>query len=517
MSRFDLAVDAERREDRRIGGLVCLQTEDAGEGIDVASVRPGSEALAYIPEQVARRYCVLPAGIEAGRLVVLAEHADVQMQNYLSLIARMPVRVQVAARGEIASAIDRCYGKTVEIPKETAEVRAGVQAGDESWAAKTVDTVLEGGIKSRASDIHLELQEQGRTAVVRYRVDGVMRDVAALPGDRFPFVVSRIKVLANLSLVERYSPQDGQIRVKHLDRVVDARVCVMPCVHGEKVVLRLLDTGRISYDLGLLGFEPDTLVKYRNMIAVPHGMVLVAGPTGSGKTTTLYASLGQLDRVSANVVTLEDPVEYLFPRVTQVQVNPKAGLTFAAGLRAIMRQDPDVVVVGEIRDLETAEIAVHAALTGHLVLSSIHAMNALSAVFRLLDMGVESYLVAAGLRGVVAQRLVRTVCEECVARTPLLDAERAYLEKWREIVEEPVWRGAGCERCGSTGYYGRTGVFEVLEVDEPLRQRISRSPDRGEIARTVAETADFIPLRAAALAKVRQGRTTVSEVMRALY
>jgi len=512
-----VAAELDRQGDARIGGVLGSQGRDARyeellregyQAVDLRREKPSEEALGLLPEELARKYRVLPLGERGGYLEVACSAPSQQLANLLSLRTRRPVRFRVAPAEEVDRAVDVYYSRVVSLPRDEGGV------ADDTWAARMVDACLQGALRARASDVHLDPQEG--EVLIRYRIDGVLHDAGSIPLAGYQAVVSRVKVLAGMNVVEHLLPQDGQLVFEGPAGPVDVRVSVVPSVRGEKVVLRVLDRGRVAFDLGSLGFEPEALAAYRRMVGKPHGMVLVVGPTGSGKTTTLYSSIRELDLEALNVMTLEDPVEYQFARVTQVQVNPRAGLTFAAGLRAFLRQDPDVIVVGEVRDAETAKIAVQAALTGHLVLSSLHAMDSVSGLLRLVDMGVEPYFVAAAVTGVVAQRLLRKVCPECREEYVPSGAEAAF---FRECGLEPparLFRGAGCASCAGTGYLGRTGVYEVLPVTEELRALVSRGAARAEV-QGAALSAGMEPLVSAALKKVLRGETSLAEVVRAAH
>jgi len=410
-----------------------------------------------------------------------------------------------AARAAIAEAVEAVYRLSADLMAPLREL--GVEEG----VARLVDLIIAQGVRSRASDIHIE--PQGDRVRIRYRVDGVLHDATPLPQDLLNPLITRIKVLAGLNIVEKLQPQDGQMVFREGDQELDIRVSVMPTIKGEKAVLRLLARQRLL-TLENLGMDPATLERYRACAARSFGMVTVVGPTGTGKTTTLYATIQELDAVERNIVTLEDPVEYVFPQITQIQVNPRAGITFASGLRAILRQDPDVIVVGEIRDGETARIAVQAALTGHLVLTSLHATDALRGIYRLLDIGVEPYLLASALSGVVAQRLARRVCAHCAAPTPLGAAERAFLELAGGHLEEQL-AGRGCAYCAGTGYQGRVGIFSLLPVTEEIRRLIARAAPVTDLE-PAARAAGYESLAEAGLRLVRSGITTVAELMRVI-
>ncbi len=365
-----------------------------------------------------------------------------------------------------------------------------------------------------ASDIHFESAE--KEAIVRFRLDGVLHDYQTVPMKVYPQVASRIKIMANLNVAEHMIPQDGRMRVKIGDRELDIRVSILPTVFGERVVLRLLDKTNQILTLEDLGLAPEAMAKLTNFAQKNYGIILVTGPTGAGKSTTLYAMLLFLRQLfpHKNIITIEDPVEYQISGLGQVQVNPKVGLTFAAGLRSILRQDPDVILVGEIRDDETADIAIHAALTGHLVLSTLHTNNGPSAITRLADMGIQPYLISSALEGVVAQRLVRKICPYCRRPYSPSPEELAALGLPRDF-DGQFYRGGGCEECLDTGYRGRTGIFEILEVDQGLKEVIVRSQNSLDV-RKEAEKSGFKPLFVDGLAKVLAGVTTASEVMAAV-
>ena len=377
---------------------------------------------------------------------------------------------------------------------------------DDAPIIRLINALLAEAIREGASDIHIETFE--RDLIVRFRVDGVMREVVRPKRALASLLVSRIKVMARLDIAEKRVPQDGRISLRVGGREVDIRVSTMPASNGERVVLRLLDkqAGRLRLDS--LGMDPERLGQLQGIVHKPHGIFLVTGPTGSGKTTTLYASLAELSTQTINILTVEDPIEYNLPGIGQTQVNTKADMTFARGLRAILRQDPDVVMVGEIRDLETAEIAVQASLTGHLVMSTLHTNTAVGAVTRLADMGVEPFLLSSSLVGILAQRLVRVVCPDCKQRRPATVTENAFLGEESAM----VWEGVGCEQCGHTGYRGRTGIYELIVVDETMRQLIHDRASEHELTRHARTRSQSI--RDDGKDKILNGTTTVEEVLR---
>ncbi len=381
-------------------------------------------------------------------------------------------------------------------------------AQDDSPAVSLVNTVLIKASTVGASDIHFEPYED--EAVVRLRMDGVLHDILKVPASTYQNVVARIKVMANLNVAEKRIPQDGRIRVKIGNKDLDIRVSVVPTVFGERVVLRLLDKTGSLLTLQQLGLYPEDREKVERLAKKPYGIVLVTGPTGAGKSTTLYAMLLHVKDPKKNIITIEDPVEYQIKGISQIQVNPKVGLTFASGLRSVLRQDPDIIMVGEIRDAETADIAVHAALTGHLVLSTLHTNDAPSAVTRLSDMGIEPFLIASSLEGVIAQRLVRRICENC--KEPYQPTEEELRELGIEDYEGPFYRGRGCENCLGTGYRGRVGIFEVLELDDQLKTLITKTQDANEIKK-LARTKGYKTMLEDGIRKVKEGITTSNEVI----
>jgi general secretion pathway protein E len=384
----------------------------------------------------------------------------------------------------------------------------------EAPVVRAIDLLIRQAVRDRASDVHIEPQEDYLR--IRYRIDGILHETLRLPLAVHPTLISRLKIMAGLNIAERRRPQDGQITFPLGDRSVDIRMASINTVYGEQVVLRILDKSFAFRALPEIGFRHETLAQYQNMLKAPFGMILISGPTGSGKTTTLYASVNQMDNIGRNTITIEDPVEYRFGDINQVQINTQAGLTFAAGLRACMRLDPDVILVGEIRDAETAQIAVQAALTGHLVLSSIHANDTASVIFRLIDLGVEPFLVASALVGVVAQRMTRQVCPHCAHVVPAKPEEAlAYEEEMGEKKEEFVY-GSGCNFCANTGYLGRTAIFEVMTTTESIRRMMLTSNSADDI-RAQAYKDGMMSLWHDGMLKVQQGITTPFEVQRNVY
>jgi len=391
------------------------------------------------------------------------------------------------------------------------KAEAGKPLSESTSIVKIVDLIVSQAARDRASDIHIE-PEQDETRI-RFRVDGVLHEVPPPPKEWELAIVSRIKVLAGMDIAESRSPQDGHFQAKVDDSLIDFRVSTLPTIHGENVVMRLLDTASVTIGLERLGFTTyEDLKRYELLIAKPYGIILSTGPTGCGKTTTLYSALMRINTPDRNIITLEDPVEYRLGLIRQVQINPKAGITFANGLRAILRQDPDVIMVGEIRDLETARMAVQAALTGHLVFSTLHTNDAASAVVRLVDMGVEQFLVSASLIGIMAQRLIRTICSKCKES---YNPSRAVLKKWGIESKTDIlgYRGKGCDECKGTGYRGRTGLFELMGVDDEMREMIINGVSTA-VLREKARHKGMILLWEDGRAKILQGVTTFEEVAR---
>ena len=381
---------------------------------------------------------------------------------------------------------------------------------DDAPIIRLLNALFTQAIKQKASDIHIETYES--RVLVRNRVDGVLQEILEIQRGIAPLVISRVKVMAKLDIAEKRIPQDGRIALRIGEHNIDVRVSTLPSNHGERIVLRILDKNTAQLDMSLLGIQEKTLLTIRKMIAEPHGILLVTGPTGSGKTTSLYAMLTELNQVSRNILTIEDPIEYDLPGIGQTQVNTKVQMTFAKGLRAILRQDPDVVMIGEIRDLETAEIAVQASLTGHLVLSTLHTNSALGALTRLHDMGVESFLLSSSIIGLIAQRLVRKLCPHCKTKHALRDDERELMGIKAETDVSKVCEPQGCELCNHTGYQGRTGIYELILLDETLRGMIHRNENLQTMETYLRPTTPSI--REDGFSRVLAGDTSLAEILR---
>jgi general secretion pathway protein E len=469
---------------------------------------------------------VLPLELLPDRVrVAVAGEPAVEVLDDLEVSYGVPVEAVPVTRGELMDAIRRTFAAVeslVELVRDLDGAPAGsADAGDSPLAdardlvnqppvIRFVNLLIRDAHAARASDVHLEAAREGLR--VRFRVDGVLQDAPAPPNGIQAAVISRIKLLAELDIAERRAPQDGRIRVRLEDRELDLRVSTVPALHGESVVLRLLDRGGRPVTLDELGMDPDTLARFRRLAERPHGIVLATGPTGSGKTTTLYAALGLRRATAEKIITVEDPVEYHLAGVTQVPVQVKAGMTFGSALRSILRQDPDVLMVGEMRDPETAAIAVQAAMTGHLVFSTLHTNDAISTIPRLIDLRAEPYMIGAALEGVLAQRLVRKSCPHCRERYRP-EPQAVALLAGRPVGDVRLERGRGCSACRETGYLGRTGIFELLVVSDRLREAMARGGDKTAL-RAVACEEGMPTLRADGWRKVQAGITTIEEALR---
>ncbi len=481
-------------------------------------------ALSLVPAEVVRRYQALPIGFDEGRLLVAMMYPqDVIAMDDLRLLTGWDIKPVMVADSELRASIEQVnrVSSDVEHPEEDQEdqeeIGAPQVAGDAVLqpAVKMTNLIFYQAVSSRASDIHIEGQEKGMR--VRYRIDGVLHEVMRPPRKLFSSLVSRIKILSHLDIAERRIPQDGRMSIKVEGKTIDVRVASLPAAHGEKLTLRLLDRSSQLFSLDQLNIPLQDLEKMKQVIKRPYGFILITGPTGSGKSTTLYAALSQLNSVEKHIITVEDPIEYRIDGINQVQINPRAGLTFATGLRAILRNDPDIVMVGEIRDHETARIAVESALTGHLVLSTLHTNDAAGAVTRLGDMGIETYLTASALVASIGQRLMRVLCPHC--KIPY-EIQRPDLE--RDVPAFPftgaektiiLFRAGSCMRCSNTGYRGRVGVYEIMVINETIQRLILERRSTQEIKKVAVEQG-MVTFFQNALIKARNGETTLEEVFR---
>ena len=508
--------------------LICLHQEYRLPILDLQSIDPSPEVLRLIPPVLAQKHHVLPISRNGSILTLaVADPSNLAAFNEIKFLSGCDVKVVLANAGAIEKSIQKNYNQSaqayeevlakleVEKPKDSGVDLDELQrASEEAPVVKLVSTLMSDAIEKRASDIHIEPYEEELR--VRFRIDGVLHEIMQPPARLKAAIVSRIKVMASLDIAERRLPQDGVIKMKMGGtKEINFRVSVMPTVFGEKVVLRLLAKGSLEYDLKKLGMDANAFRWFRKAIAEPSGMVLVTGPTGSGKTTTLYSALATLNKEERNISSAEDPVEIYMRGINQVKISEDIGLNFATVLRSFLRQDPDVLMVGEIRDFETIEIAVKAALTGHLVLSTLHTNDAPSTIGRMLNMGVDPFLVASSLNLIVAQRLARVICTHCKAQVddylPETLLEVGFPQE--ELAQLVLYRGAGCEECSNTGYQGRLAFYEVLPMTEEMRSLVMAHATTDELRKRAVE-AGMVTLRLGGLQKVREGLTTIDEVLR---
>jgi type IV pilus assembly protein PilB len=492
--------------------------------VDLFKSKIDPTVVRLIPKEMAKRFCIMGVSkVESLLKVAMKDPLDIVAIDTVTVNTGLEIEPLKANGEDINAAIEKYYGEALDIEKSIQELvdfdvesldderadaeRLKVEA-DDPPVIRLVNLIILQAIEQRASDIHVEPQEKSLS--VRYRIDGVLRETAPPPKRMQSAIISRIKILSNLDIGERRLPQDGSCKVRVLNKEVDIRVSVLPTVHGEKVVMRILDKSNLRYSIEDLGLDKEDLARFSNGIKMPHGMILVTGPTGSGKTTTLYSALSQLNSPEKNIITVEEPVEYVIAGINQVQVRSDIGLSFSAGLRSILRQDPDIILVGEIRDQDTLSIAIKAALTGHLVFSTVHTNDAASTVTRLIDMGLEPYLIGSSLLMVVAQRLVRGICSECkVEYKPEPELLKRLNIEDRGIT---FYKGMGCEACGDTGYKGRMAIFEMLSMTPELRNMVVSGTNDEEI-KGVAKKRGFSTLLESGICKVEQGLTTIDEVL----
>jgi len=537
--QLDSALQLQRKEGGRLSEILVKQgivkAEEVAAVLSVQlniplidlkrhTVQPN--ALQLIPEDMARKHTLIPLDIVGDSLVVvMADPEDIHTIEDIKAQVKMRVELALGIPSDIERAIDLNYRSSGAIQKQVsqfapppqakaAEAKVTSELIARTPIAQALDLIISQAVRDRASDVHIEPRED--KLQIRYRIDGILHDMFSLPLSAHNPLVSRVKILAEMNIAEQRRPQDGQFSVKVGERDVDIRTATLETACGERVSLRILDKSLSLFTLPELGLLPDALKRYQAMLKSPFGMILVGGPTGSGKTTTLYASISQLGENERNILTIEDPIEYRFMDINQTQVNPKAGITFASGLRAIMRHDPDIILVGEVRDKDTASTAVQAALTGHLVLSSIHANDAVSVLFRLLDLGVEPYLVSSTLVGIVAQRMIRRLCTHCRALyQPSAEEQIAYEEEMKQLPTS-FYGGAGCNLCANTGYRGRTGLFELMIMSEGIRRMMLGNASAAEI-RMQALKEGMTTMKRDGMMKVKEGITSVSEVLRSVF
>jgi general secretion pathway protein E len=516
--------------------LGVVAQRDVSEALASQLGLPLVEAASYpelpiLEERVSARFLresrALPLAEDETELALaMADPTDEYTVNAFEMVTGRKVRPQVAIPMELEAALERLYGAgksalgqilgDVEQRDDLAfdaDVQQLKDLASEAPVIRMVSLIITNALDTRASDIHIEPFEN--RLIVRYRIDGVLHEVESPPRRLSAAVISRIKIMANLDIAERRLPQDGRIRLRVQGKEIDLRVSTVPTMHGESVVMRILDKGGVALDFKRLGFEEDTLKKFLNVLMEPHGILLVTGPTGSGKTTTLYTALDRLNQPDVKILTVEDPVEYQMAGINQIQVKPQIDLTFANALRSIVRQDPDVIMIGEIRDLETAQIAVQSALTGHLVLSTVHTNDAASTVNRLLDMGVEDYLLTSTVIGILAQRLVRTLCPACKTSYTALPEVVAELglHKFAPPGDITLYHAKGCKECAQTGFIGRISIMEMLPMSDPLRTHIMRHANSAEL-RTEAIREGMVTMYEDGMRKALNGSTTFEEVLR---
>jgi len=529
------AIDEQQRNGQSLGralvelGLItegqlvrALASQVGMEFVELGNYQVDQAAVALVPAAVCRRHTVLPIGFEEGALKIAMSNPGnvVAVDDFRTLTGRKVVPV-VAAHDDVLAAIDRYCRSDAELETLQGSLEEGAEQEigeigevieDDAPIVRFVNLLITQAIQDRASDIHLEPSEKDLR--IRYRIDGVLHEMQRAAKAIQNGVISRLKIMADIDIAERRKPQDGRLSVNHQGRKIDLRVATLPTVWGEKIVMRILDNMTATLELEALGIREKNAGIFEASYSKPYGMILVTGPTGSGKSTTLYATLNQVSRPEINVITVEDPVEYRIPNINQVQVNVKAGLTFAAALRSILRSDPDVVLLGEIRDHETAQIAIEAALTGHLVLSTLHTNDAPSAITRLIEMDIEPFLVGSAVDSVVAQRLARRLCTKC--RSEYVPESRDLLNRvgWPESEEPPVlFRPEGCSACSNTGYRGRIALHEVMEVSEDIERLAVARASSAEIAR-VAKANGMETLLEDGWAKVQEGLTSLEELFR---
>ncbi len=529
-SQLDLALREQKRSGGYLGQVLvalgfvteeditaCLADENDVEMVAIRDLEVPPHVLSLVTYETARQYKVIPLKRDREILtVVFADALDVVAQDVVERESSHTIKVVTAPEAQVLEAIERNYSRSSSINETIEQVLSGdsIEVDDDaSPMVRLVDQILANAIKCKATDVHLQPEE--RNMRVRLRIDGMLREEIVVPKAIQAAVLARVKLMAGMDITEKRAPQDGRIRFSFGSGYVDLRVSTLPTNHGESIVMRILDGGAVQLSLKDLGFSAPDLARMEQAISHPYGMVLVTGPTGSGKTTTLYTALGTIDREARSIFTLEDPIEYTLPLVRQTQVQPEVGMDFAAGLRALLRQDPDVILVGEIRDGETAELATRAALTGHLVFSTLHTNSAVGVIPRLLDMDIDRYLLPSALVGIVGQRLLRKLCQACRQEVPGPDPMLAGSEFTVGSDARTHWQAQGCDQCSDRGYSGRIAVYEVLLVDDSFHDAILNGGVEAhmlELAKATGMTSMFED----GIAKAMQGLTTVTEVMRVL-
>lgn len=509
--------------------IEALQMQLGVDFVDLTAVSIPLELARFVPRSIAKKYCVVPVKLQKDELyVAMSDPLNFEAQEEVKSASHKQVVPMIATRRAVEQAIATLYGNEgtaraiEEMKREAGSNQADIvpvqmskavdNGAAEAPTIRFVNSVIERAITERASDIHLEPQEG--EMVVRMRIDGVLRRIFTVPANLQATVIARLKIMGGMNIAERKIPQDGRAMVTAKDKEIDLRISSIPTIYGEKIVLRLLDKSSGHINRKTIGLEGEDEKKYDRLLKNSSGVILIVGPTGSGKSTTMCAMIQELCNEQTNIMTLEDPVEYNIPGANQCQINEKTGMTFAAGLRSILRQDPDVISVGEIRDGETASIAVRAAITGHLVISTLHTNDAVSTISRLVDIGVEPYMISSALRGVVSQRLVRKICPQCrKAYTPTEEEKRMMGIAENEDVT--FYKGEGCQECGRTGYRGRRGVFEILTLDAALRREVANNASSEELTKTALENG-FVTMKDNCRRLVLEGVTTVAEAAKAI-
>lgn len=509
--------------------IEALQMQLGVDFVDLTAVSIPLELARFVPRSIAKKYCVVPVKLQKDELyVAMSDPLNFEAQEEIKSASHKQVVPMIATRRAVEQAIATLYGNEgtaraiEEMKREAGSNQADIvpvqmskavdNGAAEAPTIRFVNSVIERAITERASDIHLEPQEG--EMVVRMRIDGVLRRIFTVPANLQATVIARLKIMGGMNIAERKIPQDGRAMVTAKDKEIDLRISSIPTIYGEKIVLRLLDKSSGHINRKTIGLEGEDEKKYDRLLKNSSGVILIVGPTGSGKSTTMCAMIQELCNEQTNIMTLEDPVEYNIPGANQCQINEKTGMTFAAGLRSILRQDPDIISVGEIRDSETASIAVRAAITGHLVISTLHTNDAVSTISRLVDIGVEPYMISSALRGVVSQRLVRKICPQCrKAYTPTEEEKRMVGIAENEDVT--FYKGEGCQECGRTGYRGRRGVFEILTLDAALRREVANNASSEELTKTALENG-FVTMKDNCRRLVLEGVTTVAEAAKAI-
>ncbi|MDI9476736.1 MAG: ATPase, T2SS/T4P/T4SS family [Bacillota bacterium] len=538
-NQLEYVLEIQKSTDKKIGEILIeegmisedqiievLELQFGVPHVDLKKYFIDPEIPRLINERLARRYTLIPIRKDKEKLIVaMADPLNIFAVDDIKIVTGFEIVPVIATSQEILDAIDQYY-ETESVERALAEFKQNFQvenmngideeALDEINRApvvKLVNSIIRQAVKMKASDIHIEPFE--KIIKVRFRIDGDLQEIMTPAKATHSAIITRIKIISKMDIAEKRLPQDGRVKIDIEDKEIDLRMSVLPTVHGEKIVMRILDRSSFLLTKQELGFTKQNLEIFDKVIQSPNGIILVTGPTGSGKTTTLYAILSELNQVSKNIITVEDPVEYQMKDINQVQVNVKAGLTFAGGLRSILRQDPDIIMIGEIRDNETAQIAVRAAITGHLVLSTLHTNDTASSITRLVNMGVEPYLVSSSVVGITAQRLVKRICDNCKSGYIADELEKKALGA-KDTAEVMVYRGKGCNLCNNTGYKGRVAIHEILPITREIRILIDKSASIDDI-REEAKKQNFVSLRESCTQLVKEGVTTIEELLRITY